>query len=42
VGKDEASNAALVPLADLNAPKVEPSKLNSKKVTELMTAAGII
>ena len=42
VGKDEASNAALVPLADLNAPKVEPSKLNSKKVTDLMTAAGLL
>lgn len=42
VGKDEASNAALVPLADLKAPKVEPSKLNSKKVTDLMTAAGLL
>ncbi|UGX87448.1 iron ABC transporter substrate-binding protein [Phyllobacterium meliloti] len=42
VGKDAASNAALVPLADLQAPKVEPSKLNSKKVTDLMTAAGLL
>lgn len=42
VGKDAASNAALVPLGDLQAPKVEPSKLNSKKVTDLMTAAGLL
>ena len=27
---------------DLQAPKVEPSKLNSKKVTDLMTAAGLL
>ncbi|MEK1890272.1 MAG: iron ABC transporter substrate-binding protein [Phyllobacterium sp.] len=42
VGEGEASNPALVPLADLKAPKVEPSKLNSKKVTDLMTAAGLL
>ena len=36
------SNPKLVPLADLQAPKVEPSKLNSKKVTDLMTAAGLL
>ncbi|MDQ0456375.1 iron ABC transporter substrate-binding protein [Rhizobium paknamense] len=42
VGKDAESNAKLVPLKDLGAPKVEPSKLNSKKVTEMMTAAGIL
>jgi iron(III) transport system substrate-binding protein len=36
------SNAKLEPLAKLNAPKVEPSKLNSKKVTELMTAVGLL
>ncbi len=35
-------NPKLVPLADLQAPKVEPSKLNSKKVTDLMTEAGLI
>jgi len=31
-----------VPIKDLQAPKVEPSKLNSKKVTDLMTEAGLI
>lgn len=36
------ANARLVPLADLNAPKVEASKLDSKKVVELMTAAGLL
>ena len=42
VGNGAASNPKLVPLADLQAPKVDPSKLNSKKVTELMTAAGLL
>ncbi|MGG7518125.1 iron ABC transporter substrate-binding protein [Allorhizobium undicola] len=42
VGKDAASNDKLVPLKDLDAPKVEPSKLNSKKVTDLMTTAGLL
>jgi iron(III) transport system substrate-binding protein len=42
VGTGDASNPKLVPLADLQAPKVEPSKLNSAKVTELMTTAGIL
>jgi len=42
VGNGDASNPKLVPLADLQAPKVEPSKLNSKKVTDLMTEAGLI
>ena len=38
VGVGAESNPKLVPLADLQAPKVDPSKLNSKKVTDLMTA----
>ncbi|MBB3455150.1 iron(III) transport system substrate-binding protein [Rhizobium sp. BK313] len=42
VGNGAQSNPKLVPLADLQAPKVEPSKLNSKKVTDLMTEAGLI
>ncbi|MDR7034202.1 iron ABC transporter substrate-binding protein [Mesorhizobium sp. BE184] len=42
VGKDAQSNARLVPLADLQAPKVEASALNSKKVTDLMTAVGLL
>lgn len=42
VGVGAASNRNLVPLADLGAPKVEPSRLNSRKVTELMTQAGLL
>lgn len=42
VGVDAASNPKLVPLKDLDAPKVEPSALNSKKVIELMTQAGLL
>lgn len=42
VGLGAQSNPRLVPLADLQAPKIEPSNLNSKKVTDLMTAAGIL
>ncbi|MBX3569687.1 MAG: iron ABC transporter substrate-binding protein [Rhizobiaceae bacterium] len=42
VGLGAASNPALVPLADLQAPRVEPTKLNSQKVTDLMTAAGLL
>jgi iron(III) transport system substrate-binding protein len=42
VGKGEASNKALVPLADLQAPKVEPTELNNAKVTDMLTAAGIL
>ena len=42
VGTGAASNPKLVPLADLQAPKVEPSSLNSKAVTDLMTQAGLL
>lgn len=42
VGKGEASNKALVPISDLQAPKVEASSLNNAKVTDLMTAAGLL
>jgi iron(III) transport system substrate-binding protein len=42
VGNGAASNRNLVPLTELNAPKVEPSKLNSKKVSDLMTQAGLL
>jgi iron(III) transport system substrate-binding protein len=42
VGNDAQSNAALPPLSTLEAPSVDPASLNSKKVTELMTAAGLI
>jgi len=40
VGEGEASNPNLMPLTDLDAPKVDVSKLNSKKVAELMTQAA--
>lgn len=36
------SNPRLEPIARLQAPQVEPSKLDSRKVTELMTAAGLL
>lgn len=42
VGVNAASNPKLVPLKDLDAPKVGPSTLNSKKVIELMTQAGLL
>jgi iron(III) transport system substrate-binding protein len=42
VGNGMESNPKLVPLADLQAPKVEPSRLNSKKVTDLLIAAGLL
>ena len=42
VGKGAESNPKLVPLADLQAPKVDPTTLNSKKVTDLLTAAGLL
>ena len=42
IGVDAQSNPKLEPLAKLQAPKIEPSKLNSKKVTDLMTAAGLL
>jgi len=36
------ANPALVPISDLDAPKIDPSKLNSTKVTDLMTQAGLL
>jgi iron(III) transport system substrate-binding protein len=42
VGNGEASNPQLVPIKDLQAPTVDPSKLNSKEVTDLMTQAGLL
>ena len=42
VGIGAQSNPKLVPLADLQAPKIDPATLNSKKVTELMTQAGLL
>jgi iron(III) transport system substrate-binding protein len=42
VGKDVAANPALTPLAELDAPKVDAARLNSQKVVDLMTRAGLI
>ena len=42
VGIGAQSHPKLEPLANLQAPKVAPDKLNSKKVTDLMTAAGLL
>jgi iron(III) transport system substrate-binding protein len=42
VGVGAASNPKLVPLVELKSPKVDPGKLNNKKVTDLMTQAGLL
>jgi iron(III) transport system substrate-binding protein len=42
VGIGAESRPMLVPLADLQAPSVDPSKLNSKKVIELMMQANLL
>ncbi len=42
VGIGEAANAKLEPLDKLQAPKVEPAKLDSKRVTQLMNAANLL
>lgn len=42
VASSVPANPALVPLADLQAPAVNPSNLDSKKVTDLMTKAGLL
>lgn len=42
VGQGAQSNPKLTPLAQLDAPKVDASKLNSKKAVELMTEAGLL
>jgi iron(III) transport system substrate-binding protein len=36
------ANQALVPLADLQAPVVDPTTLDAQKVTDLMTKAGLL
>ncbi|CAM3973726.1 iron ABC transporter substrate-binding protein [Smaragdicoccus niigatensis] len=42
VGNGAKANPKLPPLASLEAPKVDTSKFDSKKVTELMTQAGLL
>ncbi len=42
VASEVSANDKLTPLADLQAPKIDPAKLNSAKVTDLMTQAGLL
>lgn len=42
VGVGHASNAALQPLSDLDAPEIDPSELDTVKAAELMTEAGLL
>jgi iron(III) transport system substrate-binding protein len=42
VANGAASHESLVPLAQLQAPAVDPARLNSRRVTELMTQAGLL
>jgi len=42
IGSQVDANAKLVPIKELQAPTVDPAKLNSAKVTELMTTAGLL
>ncbi|MDP9982706.1 iron(III) transport system substrate-binding protein [Pseudarthrobacter oxydans] len=42
IASDVPANEKLVPLAELQAPTVDPAKLNSAKVSELMTKAGLL
>jgi iron(III) transport system substrate-binding protein len=42
VASDVSANPKLVPLKDLQAPQIDPAKLNSQKVTELMIKAGLL
>jgi iron(III) transport system substrate-binding protein len=42
IGSEVPANDKLVPIKDLQAPKVDAAKLNSEKVTDLMTQAGLL
>lgn len=42
VGSDVPANPKLTPLNQLQAPAIDPAKLNSTKVTDLMTQAGLL
>ncbi|BCW55805.1 iron ABC transporter substrate-binding protein [Arthrobacter sp. FX8] len=42
IGSDVPANDKLVPIKDLQAPKVDAAKLNSQKVSDLMTQAGLL
>ncbi|MCO4274734.1 iron ABC transporter substrate-binding protein [Pseudarthrobacter sp. HLT3-5] len=42
IASEVPANDKLVPIKELQAPTVDPAKLNSTKVTELMTKAGLL
>ncbi|MDZ4090370.1 MAG: iron ABC transporter substrate-binding protein [Arthrobacter sp.] len=42
IASDVPANEKLVPLTELQAPTVDPAKLNSAKASELMTKAGLL
>lgn len=42
VGLDQPANPALVPLAELDAPQIDPAQLDNRKVIELMIAADLL
>jgi iron(III) transport system substrate-binding protein len=42
IGVGEAANAALTPIADLQAPAIDPTQLDNTKAAALMTAAGLL
>jgi iron(III) transport system substrate-binding protein len=42
IGSDVPANDKLVPIKDLQAPKIDAAKLNSQKVSDLMTQAGLL
>jgi len=42
VGVDQAANPALVPLAQLDAPEIDPAQLDNRKVVALMIAADLL
>ncbi len=42
VASQVAANPALVPLTDLQAPTIDPAKLDSTEVTDMMTQAGLL
>jgi iron(III) transport system substrate-binding protein len=42
IGVGEAANPALKPIAELGAPKLDPTTLDNQKVSALMTAAGLL
>jgi len=42
VASETDANPQLIPLDELDAPEIDPAKLNSTKVTDLMTEVGIL